>query len=109
MKLFETIDYLFVGTRYGCWAIGILGIAASLVLAVANLGMGFGAVFIFVSTLLLSIALTLLLAPRKLFEKRLSSKKRYIISGVCLAIALVVTGIVYFTSGGFPELNLLFI
>lgn len=109
MKLFKVIDYLFVGIRYLCWGIGVIGIIASLILIVSNLGLGLAACLLFVSTLLVSIAVTLLLAPSFLLANRLSNKMKYSISAACLIIALVVTGIIYFTNGGFPAINLLFI
>lgn len=109
MKIFEVIDYLFVGIRYGSWGIGLLGIVASIVLAIANVGMGFSAVILFVATLLLSIAISLLLAPQKWMAKKLSNKKKYTISAVCLIGAVLIAGITFLTNSGFPELNLLFI
>lgn len=109
MKLFKVIDYLFVGIRYLCWGIGVLGIIASLILMCANFSLGMGACLLFASTLLVSIAVTLLLAPRFLLANRLSNKMKFSISAASLLVALVVTGIIYFTNGGFPTINLLFI
>lgn len=109
MKLFEVIDYLLIGIRYGSWVLGVIGIIGSVILGFANVSLGFGAVLIFVATLLLSITLTLLLAPSKLAAKYISNNRKFIVSGIAFVAALVITGIVYWTNGGFPELNLIFI
>lgn len=106
----KTINGLFVFTRYLVWALGVLGIVGSAILAVCNFIMGLSAVLLFVSTFLLSVAVTLLLMPEALINKLPVSliEKRFVISGVALVIATVITGVVYFTQGGFPELNLIF-
>ena len=109
MMLFTTIDYLFKATRYGSWGIGILGVIASAILVFANLSLGGASALLFIATLLVSIAVVLLLAPHKLVSERIADKKRYIISGTCLGIAIAVGGLVYLTNGGFPEVNLLFV
>ena len=108
MMLLKTIDYLLKATRYGSWVIGLLGIVISAVLAFANLSLGLSSTVLFVATLLVSIAVSLLLAPGKIVSGKIADKKRYIISGTCLSIALAIGGIVYLINGGFPEINLLF-
>jgi len=109
MMLLKTIDYLLKATRYGSWAIGLLGIVVSAVLVFANLSLGIFSALLFVATLLVSIAVSLLLAPSKIVSDKIADKKRYIISGTCLGIAIAVGGVVYLINGGFPEINLLFI
>lgn len=109
MMLFKTIDGLFVGTRYGAWGLGVLGIVGSIILAVANLTHGFGSMMLFVAALCLSIGVTLILMPKWFIKGELLKSKRFIIGGVAIVIAGAVAGIVYLTSGGFPPINLLFI
>ncbi|MFC0233876.1 hypothetical protein ACFFIF_07720 [Vagococcus entomophilus] len=108
MMLFKTIDNLFVGTKYGVWGMSVLGIVFSVVLALANFGMGIGAVAIFIATFCLSISLMLLLLPKGLEKGKKINKYKYGTAILLGVIALSITGIVYFTNGGFPELNLLF-
>ena len=42
MKLFESIDWLLIGTRYMSWAIALLGIVGSVILFFANIPLGIG-------------------------------------------------------------------
>ena len=109
MDLFKIIDNLLVGTKYLAWAIGLVGIIGSVVLFFANISLGFASAAVFIAAFFLSIAVTLLLLPKQLAKGKLEGKHKNIIGGVALAIAVVVMGIVYAVSGGFPELNLLFI
>lgn len=46
MMLLKVIDGLFVGTRYGVWLLGVLGIIGSVILAVANVGAGISAMLV---------------------------------------------------------------
>lgn len=109
MKLFESIDGLFIGTKYLVWAIGLVGIVGSVILFLANLSMGFASAMVFIAALLLSIAVTLLLLPTQLAKGKLADKKRVVIGSVALVLAVAVMGIIYFANGGFPALNLLFL
>ncbi|MGM9602713.1 MAG: hypothetical protein ACI3W5_14165 [Faecousia sp.] len=109
MKLFESIDGLLVGTKYLAWAIGLVGIVGSVILFFANLSMGFASAMVFIAALLLSVAVTLLLLPKKLAKGKLASNKRIVIGSVALALAVAIMGITYFSNGGFPALNLLFV
>ncbi len=109
MKLFGVIDYLFIGTRFGCWGLGILGIVVSVVLAIVNIPMGVGSALIFIAALLLSMAIALLLAPKGFFSKKLSETKRIAFSVGSVAAAMLLAGGVYWLTGGFPALNLLVI
>lgn len=109
MMIFKVIDGLFVGTRYGAWLLGVLGIVGSLVLAVANLGVGFGAVLVCAGALLVSVAVSLLLVPQKLLKNRFEGNKRVLIGVAALVASMVLVGGVYFLNGGFPELNLIFV
>lgn len=110
MKLFESIDGLLVGTKYLCWAIGLVGTIGSAILFFCNLSLGFSSAMVFIAALLLSVAVTLMLLPEKLAKGKLANKKKRMIVGcVLLVLAAAVMGIIYFTCGGFPELNLLFI
>lgn len=110
MFIFNIIDYLFVFIRYLCFGMGAVGIVGSVILALCNMSMGMNAVLLFVAAFLLSIALTLLLMPSKMVEKLPSGlmDKRWTISIVALVVATALTGIIYFTNGGFPTLNLIF-
>lgn len=111
--LTKTIDGLFIGTRYLVWVLGILGIVGSVILAAANISLGMSSVFVFIGTLLLSITLSLLLMPDALVKQKILPEalmsKRFVISAVSAVLAAAVVGIIYFTNGGFPSLNLLFI
>lgn len=110
MKLFESIDGLLVGTKYLCWAIGLVGIIGSVILFFCNLSLGFASAMVFVAALLLSVAVTLLLLPEKLAKGKLADqKKRVTIGTVLLVLAAAIMGIIYLVSGGFPALNLLLI
>lgn len=108
MKLFHSIDGLLVGTKYLAWAIGLIGIVGSVILFFVNLSMGFASAMVFIATLLLSVAVTLLLLPKPLAKGKLSGNKRFVIGTVALVLAVAVFGITYYANGGFPELNLLF-
>ena len=110
MMIFEVIDYLFIFTGYLVWAMGLFGLVGSVVLALFNISMGLPAVLLCVAAFLLSVAVVLLLIPEK-FNKKLPTKlfeKRYVIAIITLVVATAMTGIVYFTNGGFPALNLIF-
>ena len=109
MKLFECIDGLLVGTKYLAWAIALVGIVGSVVLFIANLSLGMGSAVVFLASFLLSVGVTLLLLPKKLAKGKLEGKKKNIVGAVACVFAAVIMGIVYFTNGGFPELNLIFI
>lgn len=109
MGLFHIIDNLLVGTKYLGWAIGLIGIVGSVILFFCNLSMGFASAMVFVAALLLSVAVTLLLLPKALIKGKLDSPKRIVVGCVALVLAAAVMGIIYFVSGGFPALNLLFV
>lgn len=109
MKLFELIDGLLVGTKYLAWAIGLLGIACSVILFFSNLSLGLASAMVFLAALLLSVAVTLLLLPGKLARGTLAGSRRTVIGAAALALAVAVMGITYFANGGFPPLNLLFV
>lgn len=63
-----------------------------------------------VAALLLSIAITLMLMPSSLVEKLPEGlqEKRFFAGAIVVVVAALLAGIVYFTVGGFPSLNLLF-
>lgn len=63
MMLSNVINGLFIGTKYLVWAMGVIGIPLSIILLVANIAGGIGAIVIMVATLLLSVAVTLMLMP----------------------------------------------
>lgn len=109
MGLFKTVDGLLVGAKYLVWGLSVLGIVGSVVLFFANMGLGLGAAAVFIATLFLSIALTLLLLPKQLAKGPLEGNKRYVIGAVAAVIALAVMGIVYWMNGGFPAVNLIFV
>lgn len=109
MKLFESIDGLLVGTKYLAWAIALVGILGSVVLFIANLSLGFGSAVVFIASFLLAVGVTLLLLPKKLEKGKLEGKTKNIVGAVACVLAAVIMGIVYFTNGGFPELNLIFV
>lgn len=111
MLLFNTIDSLFKGTRFGVWGLAVLGILASVGLAIVNVPLGLAAFGVCVATLFLSIGIALLLLPSS-FEKKLATrlpkKEQVIVASLALGVALVVVALAYFSTGCFPELNLLF-
>ena len=108
MLLLKTIDGLFAGTRYGVWVLSVLGLAGSIILTFVNLSVGAAAFFICIASFLLSMALTLGLLPSALVKNDFLKKKRFLAAGIALSLAIVITGIAYFTQGGFPDMNLLF-
>ena len=109
MLLGKTIDYLLIGTRYLCWGLGVLGLVGSIVLMAANLSLGIHSTATFAAAFLLSVGVTLLLLPKQLAKGALDGKMKYKIGAVALVLATAVMGIVYFSNGGFPTLNLIFL
>lgn len=109
MKIFKIIDYLLIGTRYGSWGLGLSGIILSILLGIVNVANGIGAVFLCVAMLLLAISISLILGPHNIYEHWIGDKKRYGMVSVCLLSAVLLAGLVTWTNGGFPPLNLLFI
>lgn len=109
MKLFDSIDGLLKGTRYLAWGIALLGIVGSVILFFANISLGMTSAAIFLATFFLAIGVTLLLLPKQLAKGILEGNKKYLIGTVALIVAFVVAGIVWFSNGGFPEVNLLFV
>lgn len=105
--LIKTIDGLFVGTRYGVWVLGILGIVGSVILILVNFTLGFPSTLLCVGALCLSITVATALFPKQLIKGSLL-EKRFILATITGVIAIAIVGIVYFTNGGFPELNLIF-
>lgn len=110
MLLFKTIDNLIISTRYLGWGIALVGNAISIVLFFANLSLGLASAVTFVAAFLMCVGVTLLLLPRTLAKGPLAeAKKRNIVGAVVLLLAAAVMGVVYFSVGDFPALNLLFI
>ena len=95
MKLFESIDGLFVGTRYLTWGIALLGTIASVILFFANLSLGVGSAAVFIATFLLSIGISLLLLPKPLAKAKLESSKKYLVGAVFIILAVVIMGIIW--------------
>lgn len=110
MMLSSVINGLFIGLRYLVWAMGVIGIPVSIILLIANIAGGIGAIGLMVATLLLSVAITLMLMPSSLVEKLPEGlqEKRFLVGVIAVIVAALLAGIVYFTVGGFPSLNLLF-
>ena len=81
----------------------------SVILFFFNLSLGITSALVFVAALLLSVAVTLLLLPKALVKGKLDSPKRIVVGCVALVLAVAIMGIIYFVSGGFPSLNLLFV
>lgn len=108
MKLFESIDGLFIGTRYLVWALALLGIIGSVILFFVNIPLGLASAMVFLASFLLSIGVVLLLIPKKLVKGKLEGSKKYAVGGAAIVIAVAVMGIVWFSNGGFPALNLIF-
>ncbi|AMC94554.1 hypothetical protein AOC36_11400 [Erysipelothrix larvae] len=109
MKLTKVIDALFIGTRYGSWGMGVLGIILSVILAFANLSMGLGPTLLCVAALFVSLGITVLLAPQKLSDRFMKSNNKVTAGVVCILGAAIIAGLTYYTNGGFPIMNLLFI
>lgn len=111
MLIFKVIDCLFIFTRYLCFSMGVAGILGSIILALCNISLGIYSVLLFLAAFLLSIAVTLLLMPEKIISKLPSAlvEKRWVLSIVLLIVSTVLTGVIYFLCGGFPEMNLIFI
>jgi len=109
MMIFKTIDGLFIGTRYGSWGLGVIGILCSLILVVANVSLGIPSAMLFVAALCLSIAVSLILLPKQLVKNDFLKDKRFVIGGLAIVVAALIAGIVFLTNGGFPPVNLLFV
>ena len=108
MKLFESIDWLLIGTRYMSWAIALLGIVGSVILFFANIPLGIGSAMVFAASFFLAISVTLLLLPKQLAKGVLEGNKRYLTGAITFVIALVIMFVVWNVSGGFPNLNLIY-
>ncbi|WP_125143370.1 hypothetical protein [Clostridium transplantifaecale] len=108
MKLFESIDWLLIGTKYLSWSIGLIGIIGSVILFFVNIPLGIGSAMVFAATFFLAISVTLLLLPSRFAKGRLEGNKRYITGAITFVIALVIMFAVWNVSGGFPNLNLIF-
>ena len=109
MKLFEVIDYLLIGTRYLGWGLGVLGMACSVVLIAANLSLGIASAATFLAALLMSVGVFLLLLPKAFAKGILEGNKKYIVGAAALILATAVLGVVYFSTGSFPAINLIFV
>lgn len=112
MGLFKTIDWLLIGAVYLFWAIAVAGVVGSVLLFAANLSLGLSSAMVFAAAFLLSVGVVLLLMPKsfvKHMKGMLNDKQRYIAGAVLLVLAAAIMGIVYFSTGGFPALNLVFI
>lgn len=109
MMIFKTIDGLFKSTRYGVWALSLLGLVGSLILILANLSLGFYSTLTFVSTLLLCLGLGLILAPSQFKQVEALGQKRWAAGFGMVVCAVVLFGAIYFLNGTFPSYNLLFI
>lgn len=99
----KTIRGLFIGTKYGVLGLSALGIAGSVILFFMNVGIGMASAALCLAVLALCIGLVLILIPKEMTRREL------IISVACLIIAFAITGIIYYSNGGFPHMNLLFI
>ncbi len=108
MLLFRTIDGLLAGTRYLSWAIGLLGMGLSLILAIVNLPLGVASAAVFGAAFFAAVAVTLLLLPGKLAKGKLDGQRRYMVGAGSLVIALAIMAVVWIVNDGFPALNLLF-
>lgn len=110
MLLFHTIDNLIISTRYLGWGIALAGIPMSVVLFLANLSLGLASAATFVAAFLMCVGVGLLLLPKALAKGPLANRrKRNITGAVALVLAAAMMGIVYFSLGDFPAMNLLFI
>lgn len=109
MKLFECIDGLLVGTRYLAWAVALVGIVGSVVLFFTNLSIGYASAAVFIASFFLSVGVTLVLLPKMFAKGKLKSNMKYAVGIVSIVVAAAVMGIIYFSNGGFPKLNLIFV
>lgn len=109
MMIFKTIDTIFKSTRYGVWALALLGIPCCIILVICNFSNGIAAMMTCFSALLITMAISLLLLPNMFMKNNfLESKRMYLVASLSL-VSLIVMGITYFAVGTFPELNLIFI
>ena len=113
MALFSIIDALFIGTHYLAWGVSVLGIPASLVLIIANITSGIGAMGASFAFLLLAAGLSVLIMPKPISNKvspKVPVLKRLMPVALALcARAIIIAGAVYYLGGGLPELNLPFL
>ena len=102
---------LLIGAKNLFWGIGLVGIPVSIILIFANFKRGFKAVVLMIAALCLSVAVTLVLMPNSLIGLLVGTLQtnRIAISGVLGLVAMVMAGLVCFSKGDFPKLNLLFI
>ena len=108
MRLFESIDGLLIAAVYLFWGIALVCIPVSVILLIANIGMGLGAMMVCAAAFLLAVGVTLLLLPAELAKGALA-EKRIALGIAAVVLAGLVMGITYFAAGGFPAMNLLFI
>lgn len=99
----KTINGLFIGTKYGVLGLSSVGILGSIILFFANMAIGMSSAILCIAALALCIALVIILMPKKM------TIKESVIAVACLVVAFAITGIVYYSNGGFPHMNLLFI
>lgn len=110
MKLFKIINDLLVGAVYLSWGIALAGIPISVILFFVNLSLGAASALVFAAAFLMCIGVTLLLLPRAWAKGPLAnSGLRGIVGASALLLATAIMGIIYFSIGDFPKLNLLFI
>lgn len=109
MKLFNTVDGLLEGTKYLAWGIGVIGIAGSIVLLIANIPLGLGSAAVFLASFFLAAGVALLLLPKQLAKGKLEGNKRYIVGAAAVVIALVIMLFVWNICNGLPAVNLLFV
>lgn len=107
--LSKTINGLFIKTYYGVWGLGVLGIFGSLILVFVNISLGMSSLLTCVALLCLSLTITMGLLPKFFIKGALLEKIRIPLTIITALLAISIMGIVYLTTGGFPELNLLFI
>lgn len=93
MQLFKIIDYLFAATYYLVWGMAICGIPLSIALIFYNIDLGLKASALFFACLLLSVALVLLLFPKKWVNLSRLKSTRLSLGIVLLVASFIIAAI----------------
>ena len=109
MAIFRIIGGIFTCTHWGVWAMAVVSLPVSIVLMLSNMANGTASVTICLAAMLLAAAVALITLPQQMIKDRMLEYRRFVIGFIFLAVAVIMAGVVYFTCGGFPPLDRLFI
>ncbi len=95
------IKGLLIFTKWLGFALAIVCIPLSILLFIANLPLGILSAGVFIASLLAAVGVALLIPKTPVFLK--------VVGGILLVAAVVIMGLICFTEGGFPALDIFFI